>query len=192
MYSAASSQPSRRSHLRARPARSPRRPRTARGCPRRRAGTGSPPIPTIVEQPKPAWAISLRSGRSVCRAETTPTLPARRRRRDDPHVGLAGERIRGSWARSGGSLGSRARSCCRRAARRARDALGDRDHELDAGRGGLEDRIGREARRTKIIAVFGWPRPQPAPSCRTPDALDVLAALPGVTHRPRSCRSCGC
>ena len=52
--------PSRRSRRRARSARSARRPRTARGCRRTsEPGTGSPPMPTIELQPKPAWAISL-------------------------------------------------------------------------------------------------------------------------------------
>ena len=58
------------------------------------------------------------------------------------------------------------------------DALGDRDHQLDAGRRGLEDRVGREPRGhedhrgVRLDALGGL-----CPAVEHGDALDVLAAL---------------
>ena len=58
------------------------------------------------------------------------------------------------------------------------DALGDRDHQLDAGGGGLEDRVGGEARRDEdhrgVRLHLGGGL---LPAVEDGDPLDVLAAL---------------
>ena len=62
-------------------------------------GTGSPPIPTIVELPKPCWAMTFPIWYvRVPDRETTPTLPSRKNVAGMiPTVALPGDRIPGQF-----------------------------------------------------------------------------------------------
>src|SRR4051794_24016349 len=100
------------------------------------------------------------------------------RRRDDPDVGLAGREDAGAvgpdQARAAVALelGVDAQLVVRG------DALGDGDDQLDPGVGGLEDRVGREARRHEDHRGVGLRLGDGvAEGVEHRPALDVLAAL---------------
>src|SRR3954447_3094204 len=102
-------------------------------------------------------------------------------RRDDPDIRLA----RGQDARAVGTDQANGRPLGAQEVVDAQlvvggDALGDADHRLDAGVGGLEDRVGRERRRhedhRRVRVGLG---DGVVEGVEDRDALDVLAALAG-------------
>src|SRR3954468_22528916 len=101
------------------------------------------------------------------------------RRRDDAHVGLARRQdARAVGADQSGPRALQVREHAQLVV--GRDALGDRDDQRDAGVGGLEDRVGGEARRHEdhrdVRAGLG---DRVAERVEHRDALDVLPGLAG-------------
>ena len=155
---------------------------------------GSPPMPTIVELPSPicvsSWPIWYVS---VPERETRPMLPGREDLGgDDPDVRLArGERAGAVRAEHPDAARAHVRVDPQHVV--GGDALGDRDHRLDAGVDGLVDGVGGERRghedHRRVGAVLADRLRRP---CRA-RARPRRPARPCPASRPRraSCRRRG-
>ena len=157
--------------------------------------TGSPPMPTMVELPRPSWASSAPIWYvSVPERDDQPDAALREHlRRDDPDVGPA-RRQRAGAVRPEQADAARPQVRVHVEHLVRRDALGDADDQLDAGVGRLVDRVGGEPRRHEHHRrVRARLADGVGDGVEHRDAVDVAAPpLPGVTPATTWCRSRGC